>query len=88
MKQPEVGVHATSGSAAPVDTPAASNIMREQQGPGVVRNGSARRARGTTARRGRGGVDQRGHLHYAKVELSQESKPKRRKYDRDEKSGA
>ena len=38
MKQPEVGVYATSGLAAPVDTPAASNIMREQQGPRVVRD--------------------------------------------------
>ena len=88
MKPPEVGVHTTSGSAAPVDTPATSNIMREQKGPRGVRDGSARRARGTAARRGRGGVAQRGHLHYAKLELSEESKPKRRKYDGDEKSDA
>lgn len=87
MRQPEVGIHATLGSAASEDASAASNIMR---GSGVVRGRSARRARGTTARRVRGGAAQRGHLEDAMVEheLSDKIKSKRRKHDEDKESGA
>lgn len=87
MIQPGEGANATSGSATPVDAPAASNIKR---GSGVTRGRSARRARGTTARRGRGSAAQRGHLHSAMVErgVSKESKTKRRNHDGNEESGA
>lgn len=81
------GVNATSGSAPPVDAPAASNVKR---GRGGSRGRSARRARGTSARRGRGGSTQRGRRNSAKAKrgVSKESKAKRRNLDGNEESGA